>query len=109
MKIIYKKVPGKNHGLHFEADDHRTGAGFDVKVAEKVKSFVNYNATWLNAPYNSESHKAHPFIQSDCDSYLFIEFWSAPPKHKAYVEVLFKELGIALSEIEGWYCMQGDA
>ena len=105
MQVEYKKVPGKNWGLHIE--------GASLALRDKLVAFVSYNSQWLTAPHNDECHRASPFIQSDSyggpresnrkedpNSYLFIEFWSPMAKHAEFLKLMMQDAGIATSHPE---------
>jgi hypothetical protein len=100
MRVEYKKVPGKNWGLHLE--------DCPQSVRDAVVGFVTHNNQWLNAPYVDICKKASPFIQSDSfggfsrlsaddTGYLFIEFWSVPSRHAEFLTALLKECNLTLS------------
>jgi hypothetical protein len=103
VKVEYKKVPGKNWGLHVQ--------GGSRAVRDALVRFVVSNNQWLTAQHHGICRKAHPFIQSDSYgdvggfgsktaddsmSYLFIEFWSSMEDHAEFMSELLKAAQLEL-------------
>lgn len=91
MRVVLRKDPGRNLGLHFE--------GENPELYENIKDFIRHNTQWLTAPYSAAVKAAAPFIQCDTAHYLFIEFWSDVDRIIPVVEILQREFNLDIEMV----------
>jgi len=90
MKVYLYQSPGKNHGLHFH--------GISEEEKRRVKGFLNYNHSYLDAPHHKVVKAAHIFFQGDQGDWLFVEFWSEEPGWRPLIALLREELKLEILE-----------
>ena len=90
MKVSFEKRPGKNWGLYFE------GAPDPENLYQEVKQYIRMATSYTDAPDSAIIKSSGAFIQCDCTSFLFVEFWSSAETALLATRAILKRFGLNL-------------
>lgn len=84
-EILLETPPGKNDSLCFY--------GERPELYDRIKGFLRYHNSYLDAEHFAVVKRSGYFIQSDHSDYLMLEFWSVPERYMPTVRLLAEHFG----------------